>query len=501
MSAEVAAGVFAHGFLAATTPLRLAGLPDWRRTRVGGLHLAVHPTTDVAEVALGGDRAPAGALLGQAVDLDTPSTRSAVVLRRLLRAVERGGLDAGTRYASRIGGRWAAVVTHGGTTHVVQDSHAAQSVYWTDRAGRVVVASHAALCAEEAGAETDTDTLEAFGRIREVKAKGTVFLPGARTPFVGVRPVIASCRLEITPSGTARHRRYAPLGPRVERPARSRDVLDEFTELFDRHVRLLARFGRTGQSLTAGGDSEVTLAALLRARPPGLFTFTYVNPSEVARNDAVVTDMFGASRRAFDAGLPHRLIRWRLPEPGDPFDEVVTRMWPHLRPSIGAAHAMYRDLPRGFYEMQSTVSETGTIFYRRRTDEPPTAQRLTTLWAGAGAARRPEFVEAFEEYIEYAEFTEDALQGYDHHDLFYWEHRNSRWAAEKYQLGDVGHRVLLPFNARPIIETMLSLPEADRSGKWLLTQYLERRRPGGDPLLRAARGLRRRARKLRRAAR
>lgn len=469
---EVEAGAFAHGFVGANSPVRSQYARPWRRVRVGTIELAIHPRATVTNHDA--PHGPSAALLGQAVDLAKPTTQQKAILRRLTGRVAKHGLDAGTRYAATLGGRWAALVTHAGTVHVLHDSHAAQSVYWAQTGRRLVLASHAALCADEVGAEVDHDTLSAFDKIREVRPKGTVFLPGARTPYKGVRPIIANCRLEFA-SGVAKHRRFGPLEPLRQAERRSEDVYSEFEFQFERHVGLLASFGPVGLSLTAGGDSAVTLSALSRIRPRQIFSYTYANPRELASNEAVAKDVFGASQRAFQAGLQHQVIRWRAHPSDDPFESIVARTWPLLRPSIGAAFAMYRDLPREFIELQSTISETGTAFYRNRDSVRPTAERLTSLWAGNSAATRKEYVEAFEEYIEYTQFTESSFQGYNYHDLFYWEHRNSRWAAEKYQVGDIGHRVLLPFNARAVIEPMLALPYSDRFDKWILAEYLARR--------------------------
>src|SRR5690625_2675779 len=404
IAAEVAAGSFAHGFVGTDGTVSSPYCRGWRRLRVGSFEFAAHPSTAVAHQGREPEREAAGAIFGQVADLDRSTADAEIVLRRLLATVHASGLEAGTRYAASLGGRWAAVVEYRGDLHVLHDSHAAQSVYWANADGRVVMASHAALCADEARADLDEPTLLAFSKIREVRPKGTVFLPGARTPFSGVRPIMATCRLEIAPGGPVRHRRYWPFEP--VRSASARSAFHEFSGSFDRHVELLASLGRVGLSLTAGGDSAVTLAALARIRPRAAFSFTYLNPRDLSHNAGAADDLFGASARAFEAQLPHKIIRWRLPPAEDPFETMITQMWPHLRPSIGAAFAMYRDLPRGFFEFQSTVSETGTAFYRSRTNEGPTAERLTTLWAGSAAAKRREFVEAFEEYIEYADFRE-----------------------------------------------------------------------------------------------
>lgn len=72
------------------------------------------------------------------------------------------------------------------------------------------------------------------------------------------------------------------------------------------------------------------------------------------------------------------------------------------------------------------------------------------------------FREAFAEYADFACFQLGRLENFDPYDLFYWEHRNSRWLANRYHEADLGHRVLLPYNLRMIQEVMLSVPNEYR---------------------------------------
>src|SRR5690606_17190734 len=101
-------------------------------------------------------------------------------------------------------------------------------------------------------------------------------------------------------------------------------------------------------------------------------------------------------------------------------------------------------------------------------------------------------------YVEHAAMTPDRLLGYDHHDLFYWEQRIGRWGWQKFVDGDLGHRILLPFNDRVLLETMLSLPYPQREAKVLLHRLLDeeprarlprRREPAGRPQVRSAAAL------------
>ena len=82
-------------------------------------------------------------------------------------------------------------------------------------------------------------------------------------------------------------------------------------------------------------------------------------------------------------------------------------------------------------------------------------------------------LEAFDEYIDYTEFHLSKLYDFDFYDLYYWEHRNSKWANIWYQECDLSHKVILPFNCRLINELMLALSFEDRKSKYLLNRLIK----------------------------
>lgn len=478
---------FAHGYAVVAGPPLPPETAHWPRTDVGRFTYATHPRAVVTRVSAEPERSlwrrrpgPEVVVVGHPVDVAS-STHDPDAIARSVLAALGDGVDAAVRRVAYLGGRFTAFLHHDDGMTVVPDTHATQPVFWSVGTEGVAVASHSVLVARATGREPDLRALALYDGIRTIRPRGTIFMPGMTTPWEEVRPLIPNCRLDVRPgrgSPSARLVRFWPFEDRVEE-SDVEVVYGRFREQLLGHLRLLGSFGRVGLSLTAGLDSRVTLAGLLLDGQRDVFTFTYANPRAIGRDAAVMHDVFGASELAFRAGLPHRLVHWRapedcwLPDRAEAFRAAYDLAWPEKQGSVGAAYSMYADLPHDFVELQSNLAETGTTHTRTRTDEPISPRRLAVLWLGKVFADHPEYHTDFAELIDAVDFSTPALRGHDHHDVFYWEHRMSRWAARKFQEGDMSHRVLLPFNDRRLIETMLSLPQPLRAAKVLYTRLLD----------------------------
>ncbi|QKE83542.1 hypothetical protein [Arthrobacter sp. NEB 688] len=472
---------FGHGYLLQLGGAVPAHVEGWPTRPVGEAVLRTHPRTVVHASAGAPEESLQVVVCGQPLDVDAGTADGAVVADRVLAAL-RIGDDAVLEALSALSGRWTAFLRKGSRLVVSPDSHATQPVFWSARPRRVLrrpalaIGSHAVLAAGVVDAGPDHEGIELYERIRDFRPKGTIFMPGLRTTHEGVLPVFPNCVLDVDLAAPDRavHRRVWPVRERV--PSSADEVFPRFAERFDALARLTAGLGRVGISLTAGLDSRTTLVGARPHLDPEDFTYTYLNPRDLPINPGVQEDLYGANELAFRAGLRHRVIRWRNPGPEDPFRIAHEQSFPGLASSLGAATAMFHDLPHDFVELQSILAEIGTYFYgeERRVDPEPTPRALAVLTYGKPTAGRPAYVAEFERLVEYTGFTADALAGHDFHDITYWEHRMAKWAARKFQEGDMGHRVALPFADRTLIELMLSLPARDRFDKVLLHRFLAR---------------------------
>lgn len=477
-AAAILDGAFGHGYLVQTGgPARLPGfLDEWPVRQVGPLWLHTAPRT-VVTVALPAPPADAGVVvLGHPVDIERGSVDAQQVADRLLRLLVEAGADAMVREAAYLPGRWTLVARSGTTVTVVPDVMASQPVFYAADDSSATLASSEILVALSRGLPPSVRTREVMDRARRLRRSGVVHTPGVLTPVEGVRPLVPNCllRLDLARPADVRHERFWPWEPRVEDGDVER-VSAAFSERMREHVRLLGQLGPLSFSLTGGLDSRVSLAHLGRPAPAGTSAFTYVNPRHVSTSPDVADDLFVANLLASRLGIQHRVLRWREAPAGSVFDRLHRATYPLGRASHGAAHAMWADLPRQLVQVQSIGGEIGTVFGRARTDDPLSAGKAAVQWLGQAGREEAMFTAVFTEYLEHAQLTEDRLLGYNHHDVFYWEHRMGRWSYRKYLDGDFGHRIMLPYNDRALLELMHRLPERERIDKAIYQRILRDR--------------------------
>ncbi|WP_298889928.1 hypothetical protein [uncultured Serinicoccus sp.] len=497
--AAVLLGAHPHGYLLLVGDARGSAPPECRGWRempglLPGSTLHLQPRT-----VLGHARGPLHdrdlVLLGHPVDVAAGLTDPTVVAGRLAATWVRWGTDAMVREAADLGGRWTLLAGRqtapegdtgaadgraaaGGQVEllVVPDTHATQPVHVGRTARRAAVASAPALVAGALGLDRDERALELLDLLRERRSGRVTYLPGLRTAYLGVEALVPNSLLRLSldaDSLEVEQRRFWPFRPRVA--TEDVDAVHAaFRERLTAHTALLAGLGRPAVSLTGGLDSRVTAAVAAPAlRSADGFAFTYLNPRDAARSPAAVEDVTVAREAARALGLPHRVLRWRQPPRHGTFDVLHRRTYAPQLPSRGAAHAMWADLPPDLVQLQSNGGETGTTFVRHRPEHVLTPRRLTELYLGNSADVGDDLVEElYGDYLDRVPMDAAALLGFDDYDVLYWEQRMGRWGWQKFVDGDFGHRILLPFNDRVLLETMLSLPYALRHDRVLFERLL-----------------------------
>lgn len=470
---------FAHGFVAYGSGFEMPALDGWRTTTLGRLRIALHPLTTWTRL-VDGDLGLV--LIGQVVDVERSETSIDRVARRLLDVLVANGEPALVEDVAYLGGRFTCIADVGAKSIVViPDCHASQAVFWSSTDGRLGVSSHSHLLAELTGAERDHDALALLQRRKEMKTGGTSYFPPTMTPFVGVNPLMPNCLLRWRGADSAvSHTRFYPFDDR-ERVPEPQSAYAVFVELFREHTRLLCQLGRTGISLTGGNDSRATLFAALPNMLPRSFAFTFGSldkmTSEVRRDISTANDL------AFSCELPHRIVDLSDDSDLADFDRAFKRTFGVYAQFRRAARAFYGQLPHDFYQFQSTIAETGTGFYKNRSESTFDAARLAQLYSRSEFGALPEVVADFEAFIDYSQFYPERLHGLDYHDALYWEHRNGRWAALRYHEADLAHRVLLPYNQRRLIEALQAVPIQDRMNQQFQRRFIAENSPQGSPLV------------------
>lgn len=489
-------GAFGHGYLVrdgATTTQVPALVDGWPTRNLGRWVYHLHPRTRFT-VSTRSEREDVRVVaIGHPVDVDAGTRDTQAIVDDLAATLRTSGSEAAIRKAAYLGGRWTVVLhqpaaagagspprpgDHGGERFtVIPDLQASQPIYYSSRGG-FAFGSAPGLTAAALDLPVDAQASTTFARARELRRTGVVYFPGLITSYEDVLPVVPDCLISgsvlsaTAGHTTVEHRRFWPFTDRIERTD-TEAVAAEFSARMREHSRLLSGFGRVALSLTSGLDCRVALANHLPDVGEDTFAFTYLNPRS-ATNAAAMGDVFGANAIASRLGLQHLTLRWRQPKPDSVFEEIYRRTYPNEPGSTGAAHAMWADLPRDIVQLQSIGGEIGTVFSRMRNSDPISPRKLSILWLGEKYGNRAEFDPIFDAYLQYTQFEEPRMLGYDHHDLNYWEHRMGKWASRKFQESDFSHRLLMPYNERGIQELMLSLPEEQRISKALYSAVLAR---------------------------
>ena len=168
----------------------------------------------------------------------------------------------------------------------------------------MALASHSHLVAETTKAEPNSNALGLLKDAAARKTKGTLYLPGIETPFIGVFPVLSNHLLHID-GQTVHHRRFYPF-PDTTFERDPEAAYDLFDSAFNLHNTLICRLGRPIISLTAGRDSQATFQAMKPHLRRNSFAWTFL-PSKDP-DPAIVEDVQRARETAAAAHVQHRVV-------------------------------------------------------------------------------------------------------------------------------------------------------------------------------------------------
>jgi len=461
------ASAFRRGWVASTRAIDHDVAGRWPEAAIGRLTLRVHP-------ALGwfshGDERRAVLFVGDPIDLAARSTSRRRIAARAARELARG-VEHAVRYIAYLGGRFTALLWDGATVTVVPDCVGSLPTYYHAAGpGSLLLSSHAHLAGEVARLDVDPAPKRFIDQARAMSTKGTLFAPGIVTPFVGLLPLLPNHALTYD-GGEVRHARFYPFDDTVL----ERDVdaaYARFADAFSTHVALLCGLGRVGVSLTSGLDSRATFAAARPHLGKDALAWTYFKFH--APTDAQRDDLVGANALAARAGVQHRVINIQRPgdRARDAFDDAYARTLRHTPQFAALAAAYHDDLPHGIVELQSMVAEVGTGFYKKRRDDV-TPKRLAYLYSSSDFGRLPEVRAEAARFLRHADYSPAALGSLDYHDLYYWELRIGRWGTLRMQEVDLTHHLMLPFNARAVVEALQGPALEHRVEKQALQRYID----------------------------
>lgn len=349
---------------------------------------------------------------------------------------------------------------------ILQDCAATKPVYFhVGLTGELVVASHAALIGQTFGLKRDPRVTKVFGDAA-YKSDPSRYLPGDITPFSGLKALSANTELLFDARAV---RRFFPRGALAEREV-GEDLVEQIADFFRRQADLLAKSGRPLMiATTAGRDSRLSLAAFAHAESARLFSFHYPRTGHLSE------DVETARALALALGRP--LETYDLSEYGDAdFGKAFSATNPV---GIWAAAALcyIREFPENAIHIRSTVSEIGRVFYAKRSTGKVSPDVLSSAYTVTKFGRSDFVVKSIAAFIKQSSFREDLFFNYNIFDMFYWEHRNSKWQNLLCQEAEMATDVFIPYNNRRLINLLLSVPERDRKAAKLHVQVTNLLRP------------------------
>lgn len=439
---------------------------EWRRGDLGSFEFAAHPSLSGALLE---SRVSTMLLLGTAVDMVDGEIDGLRVLERLQDTLLRSGLMAMVEQVAYLGGRFVLAFASGGDLRVIPDCAASMSSFWAVRDGTPIISSHTHLLAEAVPTGVNEQARRFLQEAKNTGVKGTIYLPGTLTPFEGQSPLIANHLLEVIGS-TVRHRRFYPFS---ESMSVDRSVVDPFASFerdFSLHVAALSGLLRPGVSLTSGLDSQATFAAMTSEIGTEFLTWTYYNFDDP--HDGMRRDLLEANALARRHGVAHQIVALGKTAP-NAFSAAYRKTMLHGQQFRAVAQAYFDQLPPDITEFQSMVAEVGTGFYKRR-HASFSIERLSELY-NPSLSGHAILKATLQDFVDYAEFEPSVFGLVDFHDLFYWESRIGRWGALRMQEVDLAHQLVLPFNARSIVESLMAISKTDGMTKSALRKYASAR--------------------------
>ncbi|MGX9353363.1 hypothetical protein ACS3QZ_19380 (plasmid) [Shimia sp. W99] len=456
-----------RGYIVHPTDVAHVEFAAWERFSLNqGYDLHVQEKTEASVVH--GSSGHCVALIGRAFDYDEMSADTCDVAQIALERFEAGGLAGCLEYIAYLGGRFACFLSNDDSLFAVPDCHATYAIYSAKAKQGTVFASHWQLAAQVLGLPA-SEEVSAFMRSPDYVSPGGKFYPGLKTPFDGVTCVFANCFARLNYADrTMKHERFYPVR---DLPAISlQEAKQKFTAQLEKCLKKTVVDG-TLMGLTAGLDSLNVLSSLRGFVPKDMSTFTYVKQQNPDR--AQLEDVFGANLAAIHAGLPHRIFEVAPVDFQSDFHKIYVKSFEFGARYPALARAMYENLPHDRTILISLAAETGTVFYKVRDGKGPTPEALAKKHTQSKASQNPNLIKWMEEYIAYTAFTQDRLFNFAWEDLFYWEHRNTKWATLWYSEIDMTGFAIVPFNSRKLIETMLALPIEHRQNRTLQKFMIE----------------------------
>lgn len=354
-------------------------------------------------------------------------------------------------YLDQLTGSFIILYRENDDVFLLQDTAATKPVYYYRTSdGTLTATGHAAIL--HYMHELPADPRAQFVYSSKIyKQDPSRYLPGMITPYEWVLPLTANNQL-VVKSGNSQ--RFFPREDLPTRPFEDR-LVDEIAEIMVQQSKLIGKLQRPLRlAITGGRDSRVSAATF--SGQPHLSYYSFHMPSighltkdvEIAKQ---LADIEQISLNIYD------LEKYNDPNFQEAFKAHSPRgIWP------AAALCYLSEFSADTIHIRSTVSEIGRAFYSMRAAKTVTSEGLARTYTVTEFFRDTIVIESMEEFIRLTDFDQSRFFNYNLHDMFYWEHRNSKWQNVLCTEAEMATDVFIPFNNRNLLKLFMSVPYKNR---------------------------------------
>lgn len=354
-------------------------------------------------------------------------------------------------YVDQLSGSFIIIYRENADVFLLQDTAATKPIYYhRTSGGRLTATSHAAILHQIYGLPPDTraQTVYASDTYREDPSR---YLPGMITPYEKALPLTANNQLEVK-SGTSQ--RFFPREELAPRPFNDR-IVDEIAEIMVQQACMIGALERPlTLAATGGRDSRVSAAAF--SGQPNLSYHSF----HIPRTGHLTEDVNLARKLAQIEGVPldvYDLQAYPITEFQKPFKVHSPRgIWP------AAALCYLIEFPRDAIHIRSSVAEIGRAFYKKRREKFVSDRELAKSFTNTAFGADPMVIATMKDFIKHTNFDEKLFFNYSFYDMFYWEHRLSKWQNVLCSEAEIATDVFIPFNNRNLMKMFLSVPYENR---------------------------------------
>lgn len=354
-------------------------------------------------------------------------------------------------YVDQLTGAFVIIYRENADVFVLQDTAATKPIYYhrTDD-GILTATSHISLLQQIEGLAPDSFADLVYND-DAYKKDPSRYMPGMITSYRGALPLTANHALSVK---TGISHRFFPRKALETRPFDNR-VVNEIADIMVTQARMIAALGRPmALAATGGRDSRVSIATF--SGLPNLTYFSFHMPSSGHLSEDVdVARQLAAIEKT-------RLNVYELENYNDKEFRAALKI--HSPHSIwpNAALCYIEEFTPDTIHIRSTVSEIGRVFYGNRSAESVSPEGLARIFTRTEFSANPGVIETMKNFITITGFDEAQFFNYNLHDMFYWEHRNSKWQNILCAEAEMATDVFIPFNNRNLLKLFMSVPYPNR---------------------------------------